>query len=77
MTDRDADVLTVDLITHGEFKTSLASVRKYEHYSKRQLAQLIIDAYGGGVEHNTFGYWLALPKTVLVIVYAGLVNPLN
>jgi len=74
---RDA-LVTVELPGHGEFKTTLDAVAKAERATKRQLAQMIADAYGGGCgKASTQAYWLIYPKAILTIVYGGLVTPKN
>ncbi len=77
--DNTRNVLTVELQGHGEFKTSLGWIRQTDHCTKRNLAHRIAEAYGGncGVA-SSYTYWLrTFPKAVLLIVYNGLIHPLN
>lgn len=70
------DLVSVTLAEHGEFTTSVETVARVERSSKRELAQMITDAYGGGCGRaSTKTYWLAYPKAILAVVYGGLVEP--
>lgn len=75
--DNTRNSLSVTLQGHGTFATSLCWIRQTDHYTKRELARMIAEAYGGGCgdsSHPT--YWLrTFPKGVLQIVYHGMVHP--
>lgn len=69
---------TLELLGHGEFKTTDGDVRRNLKESKRYLASTIVDCYGGGCgAASTKSYWLAKSKMVLAVVLAGLQYPLN
>lgn len=68
--------VVVELAGHGLFGTSITTVSRVGEYSKRVLAKLIVEAYGGGCgESSTVTYWLQYPRAVLAIVYGGMVEP--
>jgi hypothetical protein len=70
--------VAVELPGHGEFATSVEFVTKLDAMSKHDLARNIADAYGGGCgKASTRAYWLTYPRTLLAIVYGGLVEPRN
>lgn len=70
------DTIAVELSGHGFFCTSIGAVSMRADYTQRVLAKLIAEAYGGGCgEASTKSYWLRFPKTVLLVVYGGLVDP--
>jgi len=77
--------IAIELPGQGEFATSIEFVAKLDGkagdcvaMTKRDLVRNIVDAYGGGCgEASKLSYWMTYPRTVLAIVYGGMVEPRN
>lgn len=77
--------IAIELPGHGEFATSIEFAAKIDGKAadcvwmgKRDLARNIADAYGGNMgDASSVSYWMRYPRTVLVIVYGGMVEPRN
>lgn len=70
------NTIAIELAGHGQFITSLEVVTRFDDYTKRELAKHIAEAYGGGCgSASTITYWLTYSRSVLAIVYGGMVEP--